>query len=252
MKQDLLHLVALAASVSTCLSVTGCGTAESPAHATVFAAASLGSVGGDLAVAFESEHPGSGITFNFAGSSALLRQIGEGAPADIFIPADVPTMDRARELPEFVDADPAIIASNTLVLATSSENPAGITSLADVRTSRIAICAPEVPCGALAHRVLERSGVSPGMSTEEANVTDVATRISTGAVDAGFVYSTDARALSDSGEITVIELPGAEPTLYPLALTTSGRSNEVAGAFTAFLGSERARDILDDHGFGRG
>lgn len=234
-----------------CLSSdSGSGSDRDSGTAHVFAAASLGTVGEHLAETFAEDHPDAEIVFNFAGSAALVRQLGEGAPADLFISADGATMDKALALEEFTSSEVEVIATNRLVLATADGNPAQIRELADITDHLIAICAPEVPCGALATTALEHAGVDLATSSEEANVNDVTTKIATGAVDAGFIYSTDAQALGSTRDITVIELDGTPPNDYPAALTTRGRDNDVAGAFAEFLTSESAQGILAGYGFG--
>lgn len=246
MKQGLRSGAALVL-LTACLS--GCTTTESEtAH--IFAAASLGPAGEELSNTFLAANPGAEITFHFAGSSALLRQIAEGAPADMFISADRVTMSRALELDEFAGATAEVIATNQLVLVTSEGNPGQITELADLSDALVAVCAPEVPCGTLTTQALDAAGVELSRDSEEANVSDVATKISTGAVDAGFVYSTDVRSLGAAGGITVIELAGVGANEYPLVLSAAGRDNEVAVAFAQFLSSAQARGILAGYGFG--
>lgn len=255
-RRALLGLATLTASISLVSCTTSSNVnadnaaTEASGTAQVFAAASLSTVAEDLATAFKDSNPDSNLVFNFAGSSALVRQIEEGAPADVFISADLANMDKALALPEFADASPQVIATNKLVLVTADGNPADITSLSDVSDSLIAICAPEVPCGTITHEALDHENISLSRSSEEANVSDVTTKISTGAVDAGFVYQTDAQQLATTQDNTVIELDGIESNSYPLALTTYGSSNKTAVAFAEFLHSERAKEILASYGFG--
>ena len=253
LKQGFRLALCIVAPAAAMFALAGCATPDTdsgPGSAHVFAAASLSTVGEQLADTFAEEHPDAEIMFNFAGSSALVRQMGEGAPADLFISADVANMDNALELEEFTGAEVEIIATNRLVLVTAEGNPGQITGLTDITDRPVAICAPEVPCGALATQALDHAGVELNSRSAEANVTDVATKIATGAVDAGFLYSTDAQALSRTQDITGIELDGIEPNESPAALTTEGQDNEVAGAFAEFLTSEKARVSLADYGFG--
>lgn len=243
------------------------GTNAASGTVNVFAAASLNNVGEELADAFNAANAGdTEIVFNFAGSSKLVQQIGQGADADLFISADEQNMDAALDLPEFDGADAQVIATNLLVLATAPGNPAGIESLDDLASggsaanARIAICADGVPCGTLAHQVLDEKGIALSSPTEEANVSDVATKIATGEVDAGFIYATDAQALQETsgasggGEaITVIDIAATvdiEPNLYPAALTVEGQDNGTAAAFLEFLATDEAAEILEKYGFG--
>lgn len=243
------------------------GTNAATGTVNVFAAASLNNVGEELADAFNAANAGdTEIVFNFAGSSKLVQQIGQGADADLFISADEQNMDAALDLPEFNGADAQVIATNLLVLATAPGNPAGIESLDDLASggsaedARIAICADGVPCGTLAHQVLDEKNITLASPTEEASVSDVATKIATGEVDAGFIYATDAQALQEAsgasggGEaITVIDIAETvyiEPNLYPAALTVEGQDNDTAAAFLEFLATDEAAEILEKYGFG--
>lgn len=218
----------------------------------VYAAASLKNVGDELAEAFAADgHDGVSVEYNYAGSSKLVQQIDQGGDADLFISADEENMDKAQELDEFKfkDSEPRIVATNQLVLATAEGNPAGLNSVSDLKNkqdARIAICADGVPCGTLAHEVLDKEGITLENPTEEANVSDVSTKITTGAVDAGFIYSTDAKA----GDLNAISVDGAEPNKYPAAVTTAGADKDNATAFLEFLQSDEAKQILEKYGFG--
>ncbi|WHS50912.1 molybdate ABC transporter substrate-binding protein [Rothia sp. SD9660Na] len=240
------------------LGLTACGgAASSPqgqdAEVQLFAAASLGAVGDELIAAYRQENPQVSITATYAGSSQLVTQMVEGTTPDLLITADSTTMDQALEkVEELAAATPETIATNALVLATAPGNPAAIDSLDDLAAPGVltAICAEQVPCGRLAHQELTRQGVAPATSTEEANVSAVATKVATGQVDAGFIYSTDATAISATDDITVITLPQVERNAYPLALTSSGQGKESAQNFANWLTtSGAAAQILTDYGF---
>lgn len=244
---------------STTTSATAEDTGDSAGTVTVFAAASLKNVGDDLAEAFAADgHDGAEITWNYAGSSKLVQQIDQGADADLFISADEDNMDAAEKLDEFADADPKVVATNRLVLATAPGNLGSVTSLDDLKTNdklRIALCADGVPCGTLAHEYLDAAGITLKMPTEEANVADVSTKVSAGDVDAGFIYSTDARALQKNrsdkqGRVETFDIPGIEDNAYPAALTTDGEKNRTAQEFLDWLQTDRAREILAKYGFG--
>lgn len=225
----------------------GAGGAEY-GEAQIFAAASLQPVSEDLKKAFEGSHEGADLVFNFAGSSDLVLQIEQGAPADMFISANQKNMDKALGSSDFDGAQPQVIATNELVLGIPDGNPGNISSLDSIVGKRVAICAPEVPCGAIAHQVLEDNNLTLDNPTEEANVSGVSTKVATGEVDAGFMYSTDAVALADQG-VTGVTIDGVEPNSYPVALTISGQDNATAVAFNEWLAGDEAQQILQDYGF---
>lgn len=240
------------------LGLTACGgVATSPqgqdAEVQLFAAASLGAVGDELIAAYRQENPQVSITATYAGSSQLVTQMVEGATPDLLITADSTTMNQALEkVEELATATPETIATNALVLATAPGNPAAIDSLDDLAAPGVltAICAEQVPCGRLAHQELTRQGVELATSTEEANVSAVSTKVATGQVDAGFIYSTDATAISATEDITVIDLPDLERNAYPLALTATGQAKASAQDFANWLAtSEKAAQILTAYGF---
>lgn len=236
------------------LALTACSETSEPqapagSDVQVFAAASMKPVAEELGEAFRREHDGVELVFNFGGSSDLVRQIDQGAPADLLISADNKNMDKALAGQDFQDSEATVIATNRLVLALPAGNPAPIESLEDLPGKRVAICAPEVPCGTIAHQVLGEQKIDLDNPSEEANVADVSTKVSTGAVDAGFVYSTDVRAMADSG-VTSVNIDGVQPNEYPEALTSQGHENPSAVAFAEWLRGENAQKILAEHGFG--
>ncbi|MGV0397124.1 molybdate ABC transporter substrate-binding protein [Corynebacterium suicordis] len=246
---------AVAVGALVCALVPGCSDSSSDANsghsasARIFAAASMKPVGDELTEAFARSHDGAELTFNYGGSSDLVRQINQGAPADMFISADQKNMDTALKGKDFEGAHPSVIATNTLVLAVPANNPAHVESLKDLPGKRVAVCAQEVPCGTIAHQVLEDNHIALDNPSEEASVSDVSTKVGTGEVDAGFVYSTDARAMSDKS-VTSITIDGVKPNEYPAALTLRGSDNDTAKAFAEWLRGADAQKILTEHGFG--
>lgn len=244
------------------LGITACGTQKTDSSTTgdqlqgnvsVFAAASMNAAGAELEKAFEAENPGVDISFNYAGSSKLVQQMQEGASPDLLITADQKNMDQAlASLPDLAGESSTVIATNKLVLATAAGNPANINSLGDLAQDRVtvAICAAEVPCGTLAHQALKEHGITLAHATEEQNVSEVSTKLATGAVDAGFIYTTDAASLEKTQQITQIQLDGIERNVYPLATTKTGHHQPAATAFAHWLTQDTAQTILTTYGFG--
>lgn len=254
-------VTAFAAALAGMLAVAACSSedaADEPLR--VFAAASLSVAGDDLQQAFAAEHDGQQIEWNFAGSSALVRQIEQGSPADAFISADEKNMDKALQLPEFSNVtdrgEPRGVATNQLVLAVAENPKTEINSLEDLaKGARVAICAPEVPCGTLAHEALKKADTPIELQnpSEEANVSNVATKVATGQVDAGFIYASDAAAIQRQGtKITTLPVEHVAPNRYPAASTDAGAENAKAVEFVRWLATPTAQRILAEHGFGPG
>lgn len=237
------------------LALTGCAVGQ-PAPAasasgalngtvTVYAAASLQGAFTTLAEQFEADHPGVKIAPVYDGSSTLATQIGEGAPADVFASADEANMAKVGD----AAISPAIFATNTLVIAVPSGNPARISSPADLPSHRVVLCAPEVPCGAASQTVLGRAGVKLTPVSLEQNVTAVLTKVAAGEADAGLVYTTDAQANADVQAVTI---PGAEDVVnrYPIAALKDSQNPDAAAAFVEYVQSDAARQVLGELGFG--
>ena len=127
---------------------------------TVFAAASLTEAFTEIGTAFQAES-GSTVTFNFGSSATLATQINQGAPADVFAAASPATMKTVTDAGNATG--PVNFVSNTLQIAVPTGNPGKITGLEDFadESKRIAICAPQVPCGAAAEKVFAAAKITP-------------------------------------------------------------------------------------------
>lgn len=255
------HRSGPAAAVVLLAVVTACGTTPDPAapaaggavdgSITVFAAASLKDAFTELAGAFEQAYPGTEVVLNVAGSSDLVTQITEGAPADVFASADARNMARVVDA-GLVAAEPVDIATNTLQLAVPPDNPAGITSLADAAKPGVktVLCAAQVPCGAAAAELERAAGVDLAPVSEESSVTDVLGKVTSGEADAGLVYVTDVRAAGDAVRgIDVPEAAGIRNT-YPIAALTDSAEAATAREFVAFASGPSGRAVLGAAGFG--
>ena len=107
------------------LAAVGCGAeADSERELTVFAAASLTDAFEGLGEEFERRNPGVEVRFSFAGSSGLLAQLRQGAPADVFASADEAKMRVALE--GGIVSSPEVFAENSPVVVVSEANPAGV------------------------------------------------------------------------------------------------------------------------------
>jgi len=216
----------------------------------VFAAASLTESFQAIADAFTAEHPNVEVTFNFGGSSGLATQIVEGAPVDVFAAASPATMTTVTDAGLATDTQD--FASNTLEIAVPTDNPGGVTGLADFANPdlAIALCAAEVPCGAAAAKALDVAGIAASVDTYEQDVKAVLTKVELGEVDAGLVYRTD--VLAAGAKVKGIEFPEAAGPIakYPIAALTSSANPDAAAAFVAFVLSDAGQKILQGAGFG--
>lgn len=240
---------ALAVAAAGALALTACSENEDEAI-TVFAAASLNEVFEEIGELY-TEETGVAVELNFAGSSGLVEQLENGAPADVLATADEANMDNAIDS-DLVAGDPELFAENFLVIIAPAGNPADVSSLADLGQdgAEVVICAEQVPCGAATQRISEAAGVEISPVSEETSVTDVLGRVRNGEADAGLVYATDALQAGD--EVETFEIDGAEedPNLYPIALLENAEAPDAGQEFVDFvLDEEQAHQILQKAGF---
>lgn len=248
-----LAAVALVLPLSAC---TWFGTDDSSVPdrppLTIFAAASLSASFTELAGAFAAEHADVEVKpIVYDGSATLATQLFEGAMADVFASADERTMSRVAKA-GLLASDASVFATNALQIAVEPGNPHRIDSLADLNDPDLAVvlCAPQVPCGDAAHRLLELAGVSLAPASEEQNVTAVATKVRLGEADAGLVYATD--VVAAGGAIEGVPIPNAEQARNrnPIAVPASAKNPHAAREFIGFVLSPAGQAILARHGFG--
>jgi len=225
---------------------------------TVFAAASLTDVFEGFAEQLEEENPALEVQISFAGSSSLAGQLEQGAPADVFASADEAQMARLEDAGLVDAAD--VFARNPLMLAVPVENPqgivlpeggAGIPSLTALITAdmTVAVCAPEVPCGAAAAEVLDAAGLSDAPDTYEDDVRAVLTKVQLGEVDAGLVYVSDVHSAGDSILAYAFSESSRAVNSYPVGVLADAPNPEAAQAFVDLVLSDAGQQALADAGF---
>lgn len=217
---------------------------------TVFAAASLTESFTQIGKDFEAANPGTKVTFNFAGSSALATQINQGAPADVFAsaaPANMKTVTDAGN----GDGTPTTFVKNQLVIAVPKGNPKGIAGLADLTKSgvKVALCAEQVPCGAASTKVLAAADVKLTPVTLEQDVKAALSKVTLGEVDAALVYRTDAKAASSN--VDGVEFPESADAVndYPIVALKDAPNPAGAQAFIAYVLSDKGLTVLNQAGF---
>lgn len=217
----------------------------------VYAAASLKQTFTELAAQFESAHPAVSVSLSFDGSSTLVTQIKEGAPADVFASADQANMTKLRDA-QLVAGDAENFATNTLTLVVPANNPANIQSFADAAKPgvKLVICAPQVPCGAASQADAKSAGLTLSPVSEELNVTSVLGKVTSGEADAGLVYVTDATTAAE--KVRSIPLGLSKPTVnsYPIAVVKDSKAPDAAQAFMALVTGSQGQTVLKQAGFG--
>ena len=240
----------------------GLAIAASPARAqdpvTVFAAASLTDalrvLGQDWAT-----RGNPAPRFVFAASSALARQIGQGAPADLFLSADEAWMDYLRDRNLIETATRQSPIGNALVLvapaglARQVALGRGVDLLALAAGGRIAVADPaHVPAGRYAQAALEWLGqwqaVAPRLARAE-NVRAALLLVERGEAPLGIVYATDAAAARGVAVIGTFPAESHLAITYPFAVTRRAEANREAHAFHAFLAGPDAEPTWRRFGF---
>jgi molybdate transport system substrate-binding protein len=222
----------------------------------VFAAASLQTALDALAEPI-ARTTGTRVRFSYAASSALARQIESGAPAELFISADLEWMDYLEGKTLIRKESRVNLLGNRLVLVSPRTAPVtlkigpGFPLAATLGKNRLALADPgAVPAGTYARAALTSLGVWDAVANKIAaaeNVRAALLLVSRGEAPLGIVYHTD--AVADSGVTIVDTFPAAThpPIIYPAALTTTGTA--AAGRVLAFLQTEPARSVFERQGF---
>jgi len=229
-----------------------------PAAVLIFAAASMQTVIDALAPAIQ-RATGVSVRTSYAASSALARQIESGAPADLFISADLDWMDYLQSRAAIRVETRANLAGNRLVLVAPVDSTRelrirpGFPIAAGLGNGRLAVADPEsVPAGRYAKAALESLGVWPSVSSRLAaaeNVRAALLLVSRGETPLGIVYHTD--AVAERGVRIVDTFPENThaPIVYPTAITTQAPSAADAGRVLTFLRSETALAVFRAQGF---
>jgi molybdate transport system substrate-binding protein len=249
----MMHLPALA--VITLLSAA-IGARTQAADVLIFAAASVQTALDELAGPIE-KATGARVKMSYAASSALARQIENGAPAAIFISADLDWMDYLSERKLVRPESRSNLLGNRLVLiapkgaGTELKIEKGFGLAAALGRERLALANPEVvPAGKYARAALESLGVWDGVASRIAaaeNVRAALVLVSRGEAPFGIVYLTDARI--DPGVVVVDTFPeSSHPAItYPVALLPA--ASPAASKVLEFLKSPAARTVFERQGF---
>jgi molybdate transport system substrate-binding protein len=241
---------------------SGGGSEAESSTLTVLAASSLTDAFGELESTFEEQNPDTDLKTSFGGSSELLTQLEQGAPADVFASADEAKMDTA--VGEDLVSEPQTFARNRPVVIVPIDNPAGIQELRDIAKLgvKLVLAQDGVPIAEYAKDVLSNANAEYGENFEqqvldnivsrEANVRASANRVALGEADATFVYVTD--VTSDiQDQVEIIEIPQNlnVTATYPIATVTESQNPDLAQKWVDLVLSDEGQGVLEKYGFER-
>lgn len=216
-------------------------------------AASLTDVTKELCDTFAKTHSGVVFRNNFGASGALAKQIENGAPADLFISANVEWMDYLKAKGLMDEKSISTFAYNELVFV--GKPGLKVSTLKDVtKLSKIAIGSPKsVPAGQYAMEAFKNAGIEKELQGKLVMARDVRECLlyaDRGEVDGAFVYKTDAMEKAQNVKILFTVDQKLYPRVtYPMGLTVSGSKKGEAKEFLKYLQSEEGTKVLKRHGF---
>ena len=230
--------------------------AREPGAVTVFAAASLTDAMQQIGKNYEASTRRK-VTFSFAGSMILARQIEASAGVDLFISADVESMDYLDGKGLIAKNSRVDLLANRLVLIAPAASKTALTiargfPLAQaLMGGRLAVANTEtVPAGRYARAALIALGAWDGVKMALAQGEDVRATlayVARGEAPLGIVYATDARAEPRVRVVAAFPDSSHEPIIYPAAMTRDAKPD--ARGFLTYLKSPAARNILERAGF---
>jgi len=228
-----------------------------------YTAASLTGVSPKLAADFRSMYPGHTVVFNLDGTQALKTQVQNGAYADVFISASNAYTAELTKGGYFVDGTVRPLTSNYLIVILPATNPAGIQSLADLAKPGVKIAMEDrtVPAGTATVAVMKNlanstynqdwnASVYKNVVTYETSEPAVATKVSLGEADAGFVYESTYNA-APKNTYLALTIPKKDNYLqtYTIGILKESTSGGAAADFENFMLSSAGQQDLRDYGF---
>jgi len=198
------------------------------------------------------------VRFNFASSGTLARQISSGAPADLFISANIKWMDFLEEKGKIKSTSRRCLFGNRMVLIVNNASPLKEIAASELNLPRLikgrAACGSmeSVPCGMYARQIFDKYQWSEPLKDKlvfGSNVRQVLFFVERNEVDAGVVYLTDAKVSKAVRVISTFPSECHDPIIYPAALCTASSNSARAQKFLDFLTGSEAGDIFKKFGF---
>jgi molybdate transport system substrate-binding protein len=283
-------LLAIAMMLALVFSLTACGggsseseEAEAPAEQTegvektsvnVFAAASLTAVMEELEANYEAANENVDIVLNTDSSGALLTQIQEGAPCDVFFSAAQKQMDELEGAGMVVDGTRTNVVNNQLVVITQPDSETAVTGLANIGQAKsIALADGSVPVGKYTRQAMIKLGLlqeveDPATITtaevseqlggveisEQGNVSKVLAAVEEGSSEVGTTYLSD--TIGHEDKVKILETVGYDVTgdiIYPVAQIVNKDADDAESAaaadFVKFITNDDAKALYQKFGF---
>jgi molybdate transport system substrate-binding protein len=228
-----------------------------------YTAASLSGASKTIGSSFTNAYPGHKVVFNLDGTQALKTQVENGAYADVFISASNSYTNTLKSENYFVNDSVKTLTTNYIIVILPASNPGNIQSLADLAKpgKKIAMAAGTVPVGSATMTVVNntakstynqawKDSVISNVVTYETSEPAVASKVSLGEVDAGFVYQSTASAAAP-GTYKTVTIGKADNYLqtYTIAIMKGSTNKAVAAEFEQFMLSSAGQQILAQYGF---
>ena len=227
----------------------------------VYAAASLKAALAGVRIAYEAANPGTRITISTDSSTALETKIEQGAPADVFLSADVANPQKLADK-GLAAGIVTRFAGNLLTIIVPVGNPAGIRNPTDLAVGGVKIiaCAEGVPIQRYTATLLGNlakvpsypadfaARVDANVVSREDNAGAIVAKVGLGEGDAGIVYVTDAKS---SDKVTTVSIPdGANvPATYGAVVVRASANQAAATAFVGWLEGAQGQAVLATFGF---
>jgi molybdate transport system substrate-binding protein len=230
-------------------------TAQSNTTLLVSAAASLKEVLQEIKADYQQSRTRVTINYNFGASGALLQQIQQGAPADVFISAAKKQVDILEQSEELVPGTRRNLAQNRLVVIVP-RNVTNVTSFSDLTRDdikKVAIGEPRsVPAGQYAEQVLKQLKIYDKIKPKFVfanNVRQVLASVESGNADVGLVYRTDAAISSKVKIVVSASETDHQPIVYPAAVIKRSKNQQAASDFLQYLSGDQAKAVFKKYGF---
>jgi molybdate transport system substrate-binding protein len=242
------------AAALTLLMSTSCFAAE---KVNVFAAASLKNALDAVSASWKAD-TAKEASLTYAASNALAKQIESGAPADIFVSADLTWMKYLTDKSLITKGSDVQLLGNEIVLVAAKDSKIELKiengfKLADaVGAGKLAMANVEsVPAGKYGKAALEKLGVwasVEGKVAQSENVRAALKLVDLGEAPLGIVYATDARADAAVKVVGTFPVDSHAPIIYPAGLIAASK-NPDAAEFLKYLQSDKAKAIFETQGF---